>query len=251
VKGCGFSYGHYRQALEAARSNYAFAVFDDPPADGRPFILLRHDVDFSLDAALRMARIESELGVHSTYLVLLHAHYNVLGPPGFAQLREIVGLGHRLGLHYDLAFYARNGLSASETIRRESAVLEDRFGTPVSLVAEHNPGRVPRPADLDFGPLLDAYSPDFTREIEYLSDSCQSWRQGCFCGFLDPSRHQRLQVLVHPLWWSEDGRSADEALRDHTAARVTAAREEERRVLDHYASLEHLGNRRLFEREKT
>jgi hypothetical protein len=249
VTGCGFSYGHYREVLGAARERYAFAAFDDPPADGRPFVLLRHDVDFSLEPALRMARIESELGARSTYLVLPHAHYNLLGDPGFAQLREILGLGHRLGLHYDLAFYAANGLPPAETLRREAAMLEDRFGVRVSVVAEHNPGRVPRPASLDLGGLEDAYSAAFTGRAEYLSDSCQFWREGCVCGFLDPSRHPRLQVLVHPVWWSEEGRLADEALRAETGSRVAAALEAERRVLDHYASLEHLGNRRLFRRE--
>ena len=251
MSGCGFSYRHYRDVLEAARQRYAFGHFDGTRDHERPFILLRHDVDFSLDAALRMARVEADLGVPSTYLVLPHAHYNPFGPPGFAQLREIVALGHRLGLHYDLGFYASNGLDATETIRREAAVLEGRFGTRVSLVAEHNPGRATRPDGLELGPLQDAYSPAFTREIKYLSDSCQFWREGCFCGFLDPERHPRLQVLVHPIWWSEEGHTADEALRAHTASRIATAREEERRVFEHYASLEHLGNRELFRRGRS
>lgn len=249
MSGCGFSYGHYRDVLRSARERYAFSSFDESPTRGEPFILLRHDVDFALEPALTLARIEAELGVRSTYFVLPHAHYNLFGDPAFASLREILGLGHRLGLHYDLSFYARNGLSASATIRRESAILEDRFGVRVSLVAEHNPGRVPRADPLDLGDLIDAYSPAFTAQMKYLSDSCQFWREGCVCGFIDPSRHPRLQVLVHPIWWSEEGRLADESLRAQTESRVDAAREAERRVLDHYASLEHLGNRKLFRRE--
>jgi hypothetical protein len=249
VSPCGFSYGHYRDLLRSARERYAFASFDEPPTGGKPFILLRHDLDFSLEPALILARLEAELQVRSTYFVLLHAHYNPFGDPAFASLREIVGLGHRLGLHYDPSFYARNELPASETIRRESATLEDRFGSRVSVVAAHNPGRAPRPDGLDLGGLLDAYSPAFTVQMKYLSDSCQFWREGCACGFIDPSRYPRLQVLVHPIWWSEEGRLADESLRAETETRVAAAREEERRVLDHYAGLEHLGNRKLFRRE--
>jgi hypothetical protein len=246
---CGFSHAHYRDALEAARGRYRFAAFDETP-DGRPSILLRHDLDFSPQRALPLARIEAGLGARATYFVLPHGSYNAYGDPGFTSLREIVALGHRLGLHFDLGFYARNGLPAGDTLRHEAASLEERFGTRVAVVAEHNPGRVPRPPGFDAGPLLDAYSPAFTREVKYLSDSCQFWREGCFCGHLDPARHLRLQVLVHPIWWSEDGRTADQALAALTASRVAAARDEERSVRDHYASLEHLGNRELFRRGK-
>jgi hypothetical protein len=54
-------------------------------------------------------------------------------------------------------------------------------------------------------------------------------------------------VLVHPVWWSPDGRAADRALLAHAAARVAAAEDERRRVARHYAGLAHLGNRGLFE----
>jgi hypothetical protein len=244
VTPCGFTYAHYRESLQRARdAGYRFAAFDDVPADGRPFVLLRHDVDFSPDFAVPMARLESEMGVRATVFVCPHAHYNPLGA-AYAPLREIVGLGHHLGLHFDAAFYAANGLPPGETLRAEAAALAARFGRPVPVVAEHKPGRAPR---VDVGPFLDAYAPSFTREVKYLSDSCQFWREGCFCGFLDPARHPRLQVLTHPIWWSDDGRAADERLREHTAARIAAARDDERREFRYYASLEHLGNRALFE----
>jgi hypothetical protein len=247
---CDFSHAHYRDALRKAAEGYAFAAFDAAPA-GRPFLLLRHDVDFSLEWALPLARIEAELGVRSTYFVLPHGPENLLGEPGFSRLREILGLGHRLGLHYDLGFYAACGLPPLETLRREAALLEDRFATPVRVAAEHNPGRVPRPAGLDLAPLLDAYAPAFTRNARYLSDSCQSWREGCFCAHLGPARQPRLQVLVHPIWWSQDARPADAALRGETARRIDAARADAARVLDHYAGLEHLPNRELFRRGRS
>jgi len=38
------------------------------------------------------------------------------------------------------------------------------------------------------------------------------------------------------------------ALRALSEGRIAGVREDERRVFEHYASLEHLGNRKLFER---
>jgi hypothetical protein len=247
VTSCGFTYRHYGETLRQAReAGYAFAAFHEEPVDGRPFLLLRHDIDFSPELALPVARLEAALGIRSTVFVLPHAHYNPLGA-AYPALREIVGLGHHLGIHYDLAFYAAHGLPPAETVAAEADALAARFGTPVAVAAQHNPGRTPRPEGLDLRPLLDAYGPAFTRETRYLSDSCQSWREGCFCGFLDPGRHPRLQVLTHPIWWSEDGRAADEALRAHTARRIAEARHDEREASRHYAGLPHLPNRKLFE----
>ncbi len=68
---CGFDLDHYRELLAAAKTGgYRFALFDREPAAGD--LLLRHDVDLSLDAALTE------------------------GERALVRLRE---LGHRVGLH--------------------------------------------------------------------------------------------------------------------------------------------------------
>ena len=53
---CEFSLAHYRELLEAAKGGgYRFAGFDRPPGGGD--LILRHDVDLSLEAAVAMAEI--------------------------------------------------------------------------------------------------------------------------------------------------------------------------------------------------
>ncbi len=242
---CGFTHSHYREALAAARRSHAIVGFDATPATARPPLTLRHDVDFCTAAALRLARLESEIGIAATYFVLPHGDYDVLGE-GFGDVREIVRLGHALGLHYDVSWYAAHGLDPARTLQRDARLLADVFETPVTVAAEHNPGLRHGPP-VDVAPLLDAYSPRFTRARRYLSDSCQFWREGCFCASL--SLGEPLQVLVHPIWWSDDGRTADRLLRELTERRVIATRARERAVFDHYASLAHLGNRALFDRD--
>ena len=64
LTGCGFHLRHYEELLEAAQAGgYRFAGFDRDPEPGD--LLLRHDVDLSLEAALRMARLEAERGAHA------------------------------------------------------------------------------------------------------------------------------------------------------------------------------------------
>jgi hypothetical protein len=250
VSVCGFTYRHYRETLLATRERYSFVSFDTALAPQAPerFVVLRHDVDYLLEDALPMARLEAELGVAATYLVLPHAHYNPFGGTGFGILREIVALGHGLGVHYDPRFYSAHDLPPADTLRQEVDRLASVFGTAVRAVAAHKPGRTAL-CSLELGDLIDAYAPALTRDVKYLSDSCQFWREGCFCTAVRSARFPRLQVLVHPEWWTEDGSLADVLLDRWAERRIHEAQADCRAEFRDFASLEHLGNRHLFLRK--
>jgi hypothetical protein len=254
---CGFTYAHYRETLQEAARRYAFLTFPEAITAEAParFLVLRHDVDFALEEALPLAELEAALGVRATYFVLPHGPYNLFGPPACSLLQRILALGHEIGLHYDVAFYGTEG--GPSALGREAAALEARFGTRIRVVAEHNPGLAPRPESLNLADRLDAYAPEFTRDLKYVSDSCQFWREGCFCALVAEERPHplelqpgasapRVQVLTHPIWWSEDGRPADEALLALRARRLGWAEADARRVFAHFGSLAHLGNREVF-----
>lgn len=69
-------------------------------------VILRHDVDFSLEAALRFAELEYKNGVQSTYFILLSTgFYNPLHKKARDILKEIKVMGHEIGLHFDEANY--------------------------------------------------------------------------------------------------------------------------------------------------
>ncbi len=117
---CAFDLEHYRELLEAAQAGgYRFAFFEGSPQPGT--VLLRHDVDLSLDAALRMAEVEAAAGAQATYFLMTGSvFYNLNSHEGEHALARLRELGHRVGLH---AVYPR-------------ADLDDRF-EPV--LAWHNP----------------------------------------------------------------------------------------------------------------
>ena len=83
---CAFSLDHYGELLDAARAGgYRFAGFESPPQPGD--LLLRHDVDLSLDAALRMAELEAEAGATATYFLMTESvFYNLASKEGVAAL---------------------------------------------------------------------------------------------------------------------------------------------------------------------
>src|SRR5207249_12226167 len=89
--------------LEAARAHgYAFAKFADPlPQREARVVYLRHDVDNSVESAVRMAEVEARAGAVSTYLVMVRSeNYNVFTGANVDRLRRLRDLGHDVGLHF-------------------------------------------------------------------------------------------------------------------------------------------------------
>jgi hypothetical protein len=188
---CAFDLVHYRELLEAARAGgYRFAFFDRDPAAGD--LLLRHDVDLSLAAAVRLAELEAEAGVAATYFVMKESvFYNLASPEGEAALAQLRALGHRVGLH---AVYPR-------------AELDERFDR---VVAWHNPEAEFMSVSLDGA--ANAMEPRFFVPGQYRSDSNQSWREGCPHEALARGDFEWLQLLTHPEIWVYPGATMRETM---------------------------------------
>lgn len=101
-----FTFLNYESLLELAKQKYKFVTFDENQNFKNKIILLRHDVEFSVPIALKMARIETSLGIRATYFVQLHGDfYNALEKETFQNLKQIESLGHKLALHFDPHFW--------------------------------------------------------------------------------------------------------------------------------------------------
>jgi hypothetical protein len=189
---CGFSLDHYRELLQAARDGgYRWASFDGEPSAGD--LLLRHDVDLSLDAALRMAELEAGEGAAATYFLMTESvFYNLASDEGRAAVERLRELGHRVGLH---AVWPR-------------AALDDRFD---AVVAWHNPDPdyMTDPVDGAVNAMQEPwFSPD-----TYRSDSNQRWRHGCPHDELAAGAFPWLQLLTHPEIWAFPGDTMGETMR--------------------------------------
>jgi hypothetical protein len=204
-----FSYNGYHKLLniiKAGRKNLTFSDFRDSAPTPPRFFILRHDIDFSLSAALEMARFEAEQGVRATYFLLLTCeHYNLLSEQSCTVPRQLAALGHEVGLHYDVrAMSARNNSTdLSSQLRYEIDILSGLTGNEVHSIAMHNPsvyGDDPFAGDNQF---ISAYDPQFTKDITYYSDSCGAWRDLAYNAFLHSNIPDKLQLLLHPFLWAE------------------------------------------------
>lgn len=204
-----FSYNHYIQTLEKIKTTHKISTFGNSSKND---VILRHDVDASLDAALNMAKLENKIDVSSTYFILFSSEfYNPFTLESSKIIKEILGLGHKLGLHYNELFIVKNNLNPSETLKQEIELLEQHFSTSVEAIAAHESDLNKKiPINLPDG-VIDAYSDEFFVKRKYLSDSAQNWREGCFCKHIE--NFEQLQILTHPMWWSEDGKHRDEIMK--------------------------------------
>jgi hypothetical protein len=188
---CAFDLVHYRELLDAARAGgYRWAGFDAPPEPG--VVIMRHDVDLSLDAALAMAKVEADAGAWSTWFLMTRSvFYNLASHEGERAVARLRELGHRVAHH---AVWPH-------------VDLDDRFDP---VVAWHNP-------DPDFmrAPIEGAtnvmtepwFDPD-----RYRSDSNQHWRSGCPHEALARGDFEWLQLLTHPEIWVYDGARMGETM---------------------------------------
>jgi hypothetical protein len=197
---CAFDLAHYGELLDAARAGgYRFAFFDREPQPGD--VLLRHDVDMSLEAAVTMAELEAERGVAATYFLMTRSDfYNLDARAGVAALARLRELGHRIGLH---------GVYPDWT-------LDDRFDP---VVAWHTPD--PEYMSVPLAAAVNAMQPGYFDPARYRSDSNQHWRSGCPHDELAAGAFDWLQLLVHPEIWVFDGAT----MRETMASQLDAERE--------------------------
>lgn len=203
INNCDFSLKHYINALNDCKDKYSIGpIRDYTKLRARDqYILLRHDVDFSLDYALRMAEIEAKNNLGSTYLILLHSqHYNALSEKNSSIIKKIVDLGHDIGLHYDTRFLGDENII--DEIKNEVKILENITKTKIISLAQHDvtiTGKIQAELSKDF---IDARQEDIAKNTTYISDSVQNWRNGCMCTYVN--KEKKIQILTHPIWWCDE-----------------------------------------------
>lgn len=67
-----------------------------------PALYIRHDVDHDLEHALAFARAEASYGIKSTYFLLHTAGYFDYSQQFLDRCKELIDLGHRVGLHNNI-----------------------------------------------------------------------------------------------------------------------------------------------------
>ncbi len=201
-----FTQSHYAELLKVVKL-ISEPIFYSEITKDENVILWRHDVDLSLDRALDLAKIESQEGIRATYFILLHSEFYSPFEKKAAQIiRQIIELGHKIGLHFDTHFYGiTTELELEDKLIFEKHLLEKTFNTVVDVFSFHNTTEFTMNCKAwQYGGLINTYAAYFQEQTNYCSDSNGYWRFKRLWDFLNDPQDKSLQILTHPEWWTSE-----------------------------------------------
>jgi len=200
----------YAQIISLLKGhNRAFTRFPPGPEVAPRTICLRHDIDFSIEDALRVAVLEEELEVTATYFFMLSSNmYNLLSSRNQQSVREIARRGHTISLHFDPS--AHYDLDAG--FAAEKQVFERTFEVPVEVVSLHRPGSFLEDNNRVLPGARHTYQDEYIRDMHYLSDSAGRDIQSKIEEAAPLSKP--LHLLIHLIWWTINSGSANATLLD-------------------------------------
>jgi hypothetical protein len=176
-----FTFTKYRELCETiVESEYTtltFTQYFSLKNIPEKFIILRHDVERQIEHALRMAKIENDLGIIATYYFRMKE--DVFIPK---IIKEITEMGHEIGYHYEVLDKAKGDFLRAIEIFEEELKKFRAIGEVKTICMHGNPLSNWVNKDLwteynfeNFGIIGEPYlSMDYIK-ILYLTDTGRRW----------------------------------------------------------------------------
>ncbi len=209
-----FSYNDYKEIIRIIQStgrqcNYAEALHKDK------FVIMRHDVEYSVERAYQMAKVEQSMDFVSTYFFQwTNNSYNILSRRNMDMIKDMHERGQHIGLHFAL-----NGMTDMQQIRKrikmEITILSEMFGFEITEFSVHRPSKDILRENIKLDGILNAYQNEFFTfadritddtelNVKYMSDANHIWRYG-YPDEANITGYDKVQILVHPFAWCKAG----------------------------------------------
>lgn len=210
-----FSFEDYKKIIKLVKESGRAANFREALTMDR-FIIVRHDVEFSVDRAYAISLLESGLDFTSTFFFQwTNNAYNILSKRNMDKIKRMHDNGHKIGLHYAVC-----GLTDMEQIKaqisKEMRVLSEMFEFEITEFSIHRPSAALLKENIHLPGALNAYQDDFFTFAEnvtvdtplgvrYFSDAQHRWNYGLTPDRETLAKYDRIQILTHPYSWTEEG----------------------------------------------
>ncbi|MDR1473042.1 MAG: hypothetical protein LBI41_00545 [Lactobacillales bacterium] len=216
-----FSYNNYKEIIQIIKKSGKYSSFHEVKSSSleekrrEEFILMRHDVEFSVERAFKLAKLENDNDFCSHYFFqLTNNAYNFLSRKNIDMINEMINFGHKVGLHFHL-----NDLTEIEDIKKqivkEIQIMSEMLNFKIDSFSIHRPTVGVLRANIKLPGIINAYEDRFFSftenvkenppEILYIADSKHRWNYG-----LEPDKatlmnNKRIQILTHPYSWTPEG----------------------------------------------
>ncbi len=174
-------------------------TFYMPSIPTKNALILRHDIDFDIEYAYELSKVEDSLEVKSTYFFLMRSHsYNLFEPTNFKLIKSIISRGHQVSIHFDPTIYEDIEAGFSE----EKKLFEMIFNVEVKYISIHRPSEFFLNNPNAICGVNHTYNPIFFKQLKYFADSQGSFRFGHPLESEEFQKNQSIQLLIHPIWWA-------------------------------------------------
>lgn len=209
-----FSFEDYKEIIRIIKSTGRYANYKEA-LNRDKFILMRHDVEYSVERAYNLSKVEASMDFTSTYFFQwTNNSYNILSRKNMDMVKDMHERGHEIGLHYAL-----NGMTDMEQARKqivkEINIISEMFGFKVDTFSVHRPSKDILRENIKLPGIINAYQDEFFTfaenvtadtqiAVKYMSDSNHTWRYG----YPDEKNilgHDKVQILTHPFAWTKEG----------------------------------------------
>ena len=209
-----FSFEDYKNIIRIIKSTDRYMDYHKALTSDK-FILMRHDVEYSVERAYELAKVESSMDFTSTFFFQwTNNSYNILSRKNKDLIKDMHERGHTIGLHFAL-----NGMTDMEQIRKqivkEIDILNSMFEFKMDTFSIHRPSKDVLRENIKLPGIINAYQDEFFTfaenvtestpvSVKYLSDANHIWRYG-YPDEKNILENDKVQILTHPFAWCKKG----------------------------------------------
>lgn len=209
-----FSFEDYKDIIRIIKSTDRYMDYHKALTSDK-FILMRHDVEYSVERAYELAKVESSMDFTSTFFFQwTNNSYNILSRKNKDLIKDMHERGHTIGLHFAL-----NGMTDMERICKQIAkeidILNSMFEFKIDTFSIHRPSKDVLRENIKLPGIINAYQDEFFTfaenvtentpvNVKYLSDANHIWRYG-YPDEKNILEHDKVQILTHPFAWCKQG----------------------------------------------
>jgi hypothetical protein len=210
-----FCYKEYSKIIKKYLGTYK--DFTEITNHNKKFTILRHDVEFSIERALIMAKIDANYKIRSSFFFQVYnSGYNLLSIKNKNIIKRILNLKHYIGLHLYVSHIKKNDFKKlKREIKKQvlifNSCLDDKEKRCDRISIHRPPDWILKAKKNLFGNYINSYDKKYFEiiknkinpiKIKYYSDSNHKWNYG---HPLDLNNYQCFQLLIHPDEWSLNG----------------------------------------------
>lgn len=207
-----YPFSYYRKILKALNESFdAHYVISEIPQIFsqimRPKFIIRHDIHHSLDKGLKLAQIEKECSVRGSYMInILSPHYNLKDKKNLSIIKEIINLGHEIGLY--LHYTSLNNSKPIKVNLKETEIISQcNHLETITKKRIHS---------ISFPKEFSSIPQDSFFLSQKVSASSKTMMNGAISDKRDFKEHKKLlskikntdkkilQILIHPELWYDD-----------------------------------------------